>query len=83
MLADVRRYRDVLARLKVDFSTLLATFLLLQGNELADVRRHHNDALARVKEQSEALLNALSQQKARGEADEDAVEQVGVFVAAV
>lgn len=47
-----------------------------QGNELADVRRHHNEALARVKEQSEALLHALSYQKGRGEADDDAVLQV-------
>ncbi len=44
------------------------------------MRRHHNDALARVKEQSEALLLALDYQKERGGADEDAVAQVGSAV---
>lgn len=43
---------------------------------MKDVRRHHNEALDRMKEQSDALLHALNYQKSRGEADEDAVSQV-------
>lgn len=48
----------------------------MQGAELSDVRRHHNDALARLQQQSEALLFALNYQKNKGTADETAVDQV-------
>ncbi|GFH14227.1 uncharacterized protein HaLaN_10243 [Haematococcus lacustris] len=50
--------------------------LELQGRELSDVRRHHNDALARLQQQSEALLFALNHQQTRGTADESAVDQM-------
>lgn len=43
--------------------------------ELSDVRRHHNDALQRLKDQSDALLYALNYQKAKV-ADEGVMEQV-------
>ncbi|GFH29958.1 uncharacterized protein HaLaN_28716, partial [Haematococcus lacustris] len=46
------------------------------GRELSDVRRHHNDALARLQQQSEALLFALNHQQTRGTADESAVDQM-------
>jgi hypothetical protein len=44
--------------------------------ELADVRRHHNDALGRLREQSEALLYALDG-KGPGMASDGAIAQVG------
>jgi hypothetical protein len=43
--------------------------------ELADVRRHHNDALARLKDQSEAMLYAV-QGRGPGNASEGVVTQV-------
>lgn len=43
--------------------------------ELADVRRHHNDALARLKEQSEGMLYALDG-RGPGGATETAVSQM-------
>ena len=43
--------------------------------ELADVRRHHNDALARLKDQSEALLYAV-QGRGPGNTSEGVVAQV-------
>ncbi|KAG1678296.1 hypothetical protein FOA52_013917 [Chlamydomonas sp. UWO 241] len=43
--------------------------------ELADVRRHHNDALARLKEQSEGMLYALDG-RGPGGATETAVNQM-------
>lgn len=50
--------------------------------ELADVRRHHNEALQRLHEQSEALLYALNHHKTKGH-DETAVEQVWIYLSSL
>ncbi|MEW5303376.1 MAG: hypothetical protein WDW36_006076 [Sanguina aurantia] len=49
--------------------------------ELVDVRRHHNEALQRLHEQSEALLYALNHHKSKGH-DETAVEQMQAITVA-
>lgn len=40
------------------------------------MRRHHNDALERLQQQSDALLYALRYQKDKGDSDETAVDRV-------
>ncbi len=51
----------------------------LQGHELSDVRRHHNDALERLKQQSDTLLHLLNLQRNRGSADDSVLEQASAL----
>lgn len=54
----------------------LADELSNTANELADVRRHQNDAIERLREQNEALMYSLKGQGGGKNQDETAVEQV-------
>jgi hypothetical protein len=47
------------------------------------VRRHLNDALQRLQQQSDTVLYALNYGKNRGAADESAVDQVRLVTVAV
>eukprot|EP00798_Chlamydomonas_sp_ICE-L_P007851 gene7851-1057_t len=58
-----------------DESQKLQNELSLTTAELNDVRRHHNDALERLKDQSIALMSALDSQKIKQQ-DETVVEQM-------
>ena len=55
----------------------LADELTATVRELADVRRHHNDALARLKDQSEAMLYAV-QGRGPGNTGEGVIAQVSL-----